>query len=399
MKHYIADKGRDMNNTLPLLKENRLLVLTAIDCSDNPYLDESIFETVKEIIAWDYLFYHLIHHGTIGTFLRHVRRLNLDQYLNPKIQEEIQLNNTLFQFRNRRYYQEMFRIAKLFEQNHISLTFVKGAQLVIAGYMEQENRFMNDIDCLIPKGQIPAAREVLKKNGYHEPEKINNDLRYRFKSEMGFIHSEDQEISIDITAVLNKNRELLHCYPLKIADLNSKTTLKTKDGLVYNEIENEFHFTYCLYHHIALNYLYRLNWLNDLYLMFKNLDPKKAELYVSKYKLSKALDLFHSILANHFGLGRIKKTKRLHPRVHQLYLTEECRFAHLFTIERNEAVRLQLIEKSRDRILFLIKKLFEPPGALRLRYNISRKSSIIFVYWMHYRKLLSRILKTSGKNE
>ncbi len=383
MKNFTAHKG---------LPENRAIVLTALDCHDNPYLDDKIREAVKGIKDWNYVAFHLVHHGTAGMFARHGARLGLENNIDENFLREIRLRDKLFRFRNARYYKEMSRISSLFEKNRVSMTFVKGAQLVAAGLIEPENRFMNDIDCIVPIEEAGKARELLLGGGYAEQGENDFDCRYDLKGEMRFINIEDREISVDINILLNKNRELLHCYPLKTEDMLSRLTWKAGKGLSYNEIENEFHFIYCLYHHAALNYFWRLNWLNDLYIMFKKANIERLFSYASRYKLGRVLDLFLDILSAHYDINTPRKSKGINIGLRRLYLDPSCSFADLETIDRNESVRIFMIDRVLDRIIFLIMKVFSSPETLRIYYNLNPSSGIFYVYGVHVKNLFKRII-------
>ncbi len=76
--------------------------------------------------------------------------------------------------RNLELVKEVNEISKLFKSNNIDHVFLKGAALISSLYKKSIGiRMVGDIDILIAKDQLFKAKEILKKNGYYNPNKYD----------------------------------------------------------------------------------------------------------------------------------------------------------------------------------------------------------------------------------
>mgnify|MGYP001588822100 CR=1 FL=1 len=375
--------------------ENRLVVLTALDrvAAD---VDDVIRASIASVSDWDYVSSSLARHGTLLTFGRHVERLGLLHALPDRCREHLGRTGMVMRYRNARFFEEMKRISSAFHEQGLPLVFIKGALLVIAGYYGPEDRLMEDLDVLVPAGQAAKAVQLLMGIGYEEPGRAGGAARFRHRGEMLFINSRDRELIVELSVKLNKNHELRHCYPFADGELQQKLSPATVGGAPFFLIEKEFHFAYCLFHHVALNYLYRLNWLNDLAGMIADpeMDPDRIGRYVDAYGLRRSWGLLNGILQRHFRISPKEPLVRLPARLEVIFLDDACGFADLGTIESNNvAIRLSLIGNWWDRVLVGLKKIVLPPDWLRAYYGLHDTTPAATVYMLHLINSLKRLLK------
>lgn len=384
----------------PLAAENRLVVLTALDHAATD-IDDVIRASTASVSDWDYVSGSLARHGTLLTFGRHVERLGLLHDLPDRCREHLDRTGLVMRFRNARFFEEMKRISSAFHEQGLPLVFIKGAQLVIAGYYGPEDRLMEDIDVLVPAGQAANAAQLLKEIGYEDPGRVGESARFHHRGEMLFINSRDRELIVELSVKLNKNHELRHCYPFADGELRQKLSPAIVGGAPFLLIEKEFHFAYCLFHHVALNYLYRLNWLNDLARMIADpeMDLDRTGRYIEAYGLRRSWGLLNGMLQRHFHVPPREPRVRLPSRLEAIFLDDACGFADLGTIESNNvSIRLSLIGNWRDRVLVGLKKIVLPVDWLRAYYGLHDTTPAAAVYMLHLVKSLKRLLKIQERH-
>ncbi|MFH1369021.1 MAG: nucleotidyltransferase family protein [Elusimicrobiota bacterium] len=393
MKETGFKSSAGFNQSAPVA-ENRLLLLSCLDCVDRGYLGEGITESASKVRDWGYVLKQLIHHGTLLTFFGHIERLGLQSRVPEQFLKEVRQMGSVLKYRNIRYSDEISRLAGIFAENSVNYVFVKGPLLLLNGYYSKENRFMNDIDVLLLDNCIPKVSGILRSTGYSRPD--DSEAGVKFKGETQFIKNSDKEIIVEVSTRLNKNYELDNCYPFRNKDLEGRMFESRAGKLAFMNIENEFHFAYCLYHHAALNYLYRLNWLNDLYLIYTKgaMDPVKLRGYLDKYNLNSSFGLFAGIFARYFrpleGAGPVK----LPAVVERVFLNGAAAFADLKYIESKEAViRFSLISGILNKLDFILRKIFLPPEWLRFYYKLDKNTGVFRTYFFHLYSCLKRVLR------
>ena len=67
-----------------LQNENKFVLLTSIGLQLNRYVDNSIADVIKDIQKWDYVIKLLIHHGTLVSCCKHLKRLELERCIPQK---------------------------------------------------------------------------------------------------------------------------------------------------------------------------------------------------------------------------------------------------------------------------------------------------------------------------
>jgi len=282
------------------------------------------------------------------------------------------------------------------------MVFIKGGMLLVSGYYDSDSRFMDDLDCIVPAEHMMRSKELLESIGYIEPDSQGQPVRYHYKGEMQFVNARDREIEVELSARLNKNYELTQCYPFKDEELVPKLSKKTMNGTEFQVIEKEFHFIYCLFHHVALNYLHRLNWLNDLYLMLmdKTMDLDKVNKYLDAYGLRKSWNLLLNVLSRQFHVQFEYPVEAVPKRLRELFLTDECGFVNLGAVEKNNvSIRFMLINNMLNKNIVVVKKILLPPEWLREYYKLDPKTPALVVYFIHYKKSIKRFFKIGPQNE
>ena len=389
-------------DNLRLKYENKLVLYTSLDCTSSDFVDEAIRASINRVADWPYVFRSLMHHGTLFTFSKHATRLKLLPYLPDEFVDELNRTVLILRYRNSRFAAEMKRISAAFNKEDIPMVFIKGAMLLLSGYYDEDSRFMDDLDCIVPHEQMLRSKELLENIGYMEPDSVGQPVRYHYKGEMQFVNARDREIEVELSARLNKNYELTQCYPFKDEELVHKLTKRTIKGVEYQIIEKEFHFIYCLFHHVALNYLHRLNWLNDFYLMLmdRTMDMDKVHMYLDAYGLRKSWNLLLSMLFHHFHVQIERPGRSVSRRLQALFLTDTYGFVNLGVVEKNNvSVRFMLINSNLNKSIVVIKKILLPPEWLREYYKLDPKTPAIVVYYHHYKKSIKRFFKIGSANE
>lgn len=376
--------------------ENRLLLFTALACSENAHIDGTIRSMIPDISDWDHVARLLIHHGTLKTFIDHLERLEVMHSVPTSLKEQLLGTSLMLRYRNNRFFEEMIKIADVFHHQNVGVVFIKGAMLTLSGYYDAESRFMEDIDCIVKPAFAESARALLLGMGYSEPDEQKQSTQLHFRGEMEFFNSNDHELKVEISLKLNKNYELARCYPFRDEELQGKLVEKVANGVRFQEIEKEYHFVYCLFHHVALNYLHRLNWLNDLYLMTcdEEVDWRKIESYLDAYGLRKSWALLQNIFYHHFHMQFGPTSQGTSGPLKALFLSNDCRFVDLEVIEQNNvSVRFQLIDSVWHKISVVIRKIVLPPEWLRLYYGLDSRASVLRIYFVHFTDSLKRFLK------
>ena len=379
-----------------LASENRLLLFTALACSENAHIDDTIRPAIRDISDWDRVARLLVHHGTLKSFLDHLERLQVMHYVPADLKEQLLGTSLVLRYRNSRFLEEMKKIADVFRDQKVGVVFIKGAMLTLSGYYDAESRFMEDIDCIVNPAFAEKARTLLLGMGYSEPDEQKQNTQLHFRGEMEFFNRRDHELKVEISLKLNKNYELARCYPFRDEELQGKLVEKVANGVRFLEIEKEYHFIYCLFHHVALNYLHRLNWLNDLYLMASDeeMDWRKVESYLDAYGLRKSWALLRNIFDHHFHMQFGPASQNVCGPLKTLFLSDDCRFADLEVIEQNNvSVRFQLIDSIWHKMSVVIRKIVLPPEWLRLYYRLDRRASVVQIYFVHFTDSLKRFFK------
>lgn len=376
--------------------ENRLILFTSLDCRTSSHIDNAIYSSIRAVSDWEYVFKYLMHHGTLITFSNHITRLQLLKYIPDNYSEHLCHTVMVLRYRNIRFFEEMKKIATLFPKYDVPLVFIKGSMLLVNGYYDAESRFMEDMDCIVPEESMIKAKELLESIHYIELNSNSQAIHYQHKREMQFVNSQDREIIVELATKLNKNHELTQCYPFHDDELKNKISRKTVDGVMFFEIEKEFHFVYCLFHHVSLNYLHRLNWLNDLYLMAadKEVNFEEINRYLDEYGLRKSWNLLNNIFHDHYHMQFEISLQRVPVSLQKIFLTDSCHFVNLEEIElSNVSIRFLLINNLLNKVKVVFKKILLPTEWLKDYYKLNQNTSSLAVYSIHYINSIKRFMK------
>lgn len=380
--------------------ENRLLLFTAVDGVRNAHTDAAIAAALRAAADWDYVLQNLVGHGTLLSFRRQLARLGLENGVPAPCREQLAHTELLLRHRNSRFFDEMKRLSSLFRSRGIPVVFIKGALLVISGYYDQESRLMEDIDCLVEPACLGRAARLLESAGYEQPDPERGAAHLRYKSELQFINTLDRELVVELSTKLNKSGELAACYPFRDEDFRAGLTPRTVDGAEFLVVEKEYHLAYCLFHHVALHYLCRLNWLNDLQLMLADpgLDARKLEGYLEAFGLRTARQVVGRIMAHHFREGPAASAGKLPAGLESLFCDDACRFVNPGHSEAHSVrTRLLLIGSVWKRLGVVLRKVILPPGWLRVWYGLAPETSWARVYATHYAVSLNRFFRRRSR--
>src|SRR5262245_4259142 len=159
----------------------------------------SLSQLVKGKPDWNYLLRTASDHGLVPLLHKHLNRQVRD-LVPPAVQarmkqESVENSQTVLRLTGR-----LLEIHKTFEENGISVASFKGALLSQLAYGEIGLRQAGDIDILVARDQVEAARGALTSIGYQMSRALTAaqfSSHARFHCEMTFTR-DDQQTIVDL---------------------------------------------------------------------------------------------------------------------------------------------------------------------------------------------------------
>lgn len=129
--------------------------------------------------SWEHLFQVANREFVLPTVVSRIRELGLDTLAPPEISDFLTAVEYLNRERNAAILAELQAVVGLLNEFDIEPVLLKGAAYLVCGvYSDPAQRYLMDIDLLIPASQLPLAVTILKENGF-EPDKRDRFGRFR----------------------------------------------------------------------------------------------------------------------------------------------------------------------------------------------------------------------------
>ena len=180
-----------------ILTTNHRLETELLICCARGHLDREHASRIQALllgkIDWDYLIRTALQHGLLPLLNRHLTATCPD--LIPKrvadYFHEHHLHNNKY---NLLLTGELLKLLKLFESHGIQAIPFKGLMLASSLYQDLALREFGDLDILVPKRDVPLAREVLASCGYasrHRMTKEQEATLLELRCEQAFLRADD----------------------------------------------------------------------------------------------------------------------------------------------------------------------------------------------------------------
>lgn len=221
-----------------------------------------IKDLVGEKIDWDYSLRTATSHGVMPLFYRTLNA-QCPKDIPEKILDGMRDYFRLHAQRNLLITRELLRLIRLLESHGISVLPYKGPVLSASAYGDISLRFFSDLDILVHKSDIIAAKDVLLSEGY----KLDRQLTE--EREVAHLESHDQKdlafVSKDgiVKVELHWQIASLVLFPLDVESLWDRTERMPLGGLMVPNLPAEdMLLVLCV--HGAKHYFARLEWICDI---------------------------------------------------------------------------------------------------------------------------------------
>lgn len=144
--------------------ETKLLLCCTRTCME-PKTAECVRQLLKATIDWNYLIQAASCHGTLPLLYRNLNKLCPDEVPNTTLN---QLKSVFYALAWRNLYLtgELLRLLALFRNRGLRAFPFKGPVLAATAYGNLSLRHFGDLDILMPRENIPAAKDILVRQGY-----------------------------------------------------------------------------------------------------------------------------------------------------------------------------------------------------------------------------------------
>jgi hypothetical protein len=375
---------------------------TVLLCCARKGMDKAITQKVKEVLNsgldWTYIIETAQQHGIAPLLYYNLSEI-ADKRVPGKVVEYLRKLYNGNVARNILVYDALSKVLKAFEHAGIDVIVLKGAALAETIYRDIGLRPFSDVDILVRESDLQSAKKQLSELGYRldeevSPEKYNEefgcDLYYTGKVNILEIHwdilrktKSDRYTRVEIEKIWER------AVPAKIAGV---------DTLMMSPEDMLLHF--CV--HLPKHRYNRLIWLCDVLEIIEQTDInwdyviEIAEIYRIKAYMYYGLHFTDVLLGCDIPEEVLNELKP--PWLERVVLNTILK--DVLSTDRKimpifNLMKILLIDRKRDRIMYLVAYLFPPVESLAQMYSVSGKK-VYFYYIVHPVYVLFKTVKRLG---
>ncbi|MCD1258892.1 nucleotidyltransferase family protein [Paenibacillus athensensis] len=152
-----------------LCREQQLIILFS-RLTFTPEQTERVAELISEGIDWFLLLRYSVKNKVLPLVWHHLQSQGYRQEVPLRLGQIMNFYKLGTAERNQVYLRELSLVASAFGKNGIPCVPLKGAYLIPQMYKDRGIRTVNDMDCLIRKGDVKSVRSIMQGLGYVEGE-------------------------------------------------------------------------------------------------------------------------------------------------------------------------------------------------------------------------------------
>lgn len=352
---------------------------------------------VLSSIHWDTILKETKRNGTHGILYHHLKKEGLIDSLPPNVFEKLQfINDGLFIIQEM-LYEEVKNVLQALKYHGVVPMALKGLSLSKRIYKDIYLRPSSDIDLLIRKEDWKKVNLIFSKLDFLP---VHSIIEKEF--EINYVKKQNPQVIFEVSTGLSEISEFRN--RMNLDRIWNESELFELFDVTVRILSKEDELLYLIFHHLNTHYLFKLIWLCDLIEWIRlNKDLINWDSVLVKAIEYKLLTGFRLILYLAENLADIKiilnfdiKTNPISwAMLKNIYNINELKFLNeSYLSSRKNLIRFLLLDGEKEKVVFLIKRIFPHHLWLLSRYKSFRfKKSYFLLFFYHQYQNALQLLK------
>jgi len=293
----------------------------------------------------------------------------------------------------------------LMQSYSVDYRLLKGIVTAKSVYPEDYLRAFGDADILIRPENLKTVEALLEKDSFKHADDLYrvfpDEIIQKYSFAQHFLRSEPNNVAVDLH--LNMSGRL-HPFQFDSDDFWDSSISFQLDGHELKTFDPEHQGVYAIYHAFK-HYFFKLIWFIDAFLLLDraDLDRRKFQALIKKYKLSKLLNYYVSITLELFGrLPAVIGDYRIEDREEHSLINSRTILSGFLPYSPSRArllLPMYYLKGPFARFGFLWRQLFPPMETVRDFYVGKNSGKGVFRYAKLRCKAISDLCLNKTKEE